>query len=65
VVGDHQRIETLLVGRNGPVTPSGICQVALDRAWVAGLPAMYALVTGWLVEGGNENELILAAGWKP
>ena len=58
------------VGRNGPMTPSGIYQVVLDRARAAGLPAMHphqlrhAFATSWLAEGGNENELMLVAGWK-
>ena len=58
------------VGRNGPMTPSGVYQVVHDRARAAGLPAMhphqlrYAFATSWLAEGGNENELMLVAGWK-
>ena len=60
----------LWVGRNGPMTPSGIYQVIRDRARAAGLPAMHphqlrhAFATSWLAEGGNENELMLVAGWK-
>lgn len=60
----------LWVGRNGPMTPSGIYQVVHDRARAAGLPAMrphqlrHAFATSWLAEGGNENELMLVAGWK-
>ena len=60
----------LWVGRNGPMTPSGIYQVVHDRARTAGLPAMHphqlrhAFATSWLAEGGNENELMLVAGWK-
>jgi len=56
------------VGPNGPMTPSGIYQVVHDRARAAGLPAMHphqlrhAFATSWLAEGGNENELMLAAG---
>jgi integrase/recombinase XerC len=58
------------VGRNGPMTPSGIYQIVHDRARAAGLPAMHpdqlrhAFATSWLAEGGNENELMLVAGWK-
>ena len=58
------------VGRNGPMTPSGVYQVVHDRARAAGLPAMHphqlrhAFATSWLAEGGNENELMLVAGWK-
>ena len=39
-------------------------------ARAAGLPAMHphqlrhAFATSWLAEGGNENELMLVAGWK-
>jgi integrase/recombinase XerC len=60
----------LWVGRNGPMTPSGVYQVVHDRARAAGLPAMHphqlrhAFATTWLAEGGNENELMLVAGWK-
>ena len=60
----------LWVGRNGPMTPSGIYQVVHDRARAAELPAMHphqlrhAFATSWLAEGGNENELMLMAGWK-
>jgi integrase len=60
----------LWVGRNGPMTPSGVYQVVHDRARAAGLPPMHphqlrhAFATSWLAEGGNENELMLVAGWK-
>jgi site-specific recombinase XerD len=60
----------LWVGRNGPMTPSGVYQVVHDRARAAGLPAIHphqlrhAFATSWLAEGGNENELMLVAGWK-
>jgi site-specific recombinase XerD len=60
----------LWIGRNGPMTPSGVYQVVHDRARAAGLPAMHphqlrhAFATSWLAEGGNENELMLMAGWK-
>jgi len=52
------------------MTQSGIYQVVHDRARAAGLPAMHphqlrhAFATSWLAEGGNENELMLVAGWK-
>jgi integrase/recombinase XerC len=60
----------LWIGRNGPMTPSGVYQVVHDRARTAGLPAIHphqlrhAFATSWLAEGGNENELMLVAGWK-
>jgi site-specific recombinase XerD len=63
-------VPNLWVGRNGPMTPSGVYQVVHDRARAAGLPAMHphqlrhAFATSWLAEGGNENELMLVAGWK-
>jgi integrase len=72
-VRDEHRLSYLphlLVGRNGPMTPSGIYQVVHDRARAAGLPAIHphqlrhAFATSWLAEGGNENELMLVAGWK-
>ena len=52
------------------MTPSGTYQIVHDRARAAGLPAMHphqlrhAFATSWLAEGGNENELMLLAGWK-
>ena len=60
----------LWAGRNGPMTPSGVYQVVHNRARAAGLAAMHpyqlrhAFATSWLAEGGNENELMLVAGWK-
>jgi site-specific recombinase XerD len=57
----------LWVGRNGPMTPSGVYQVVHDRARAAGLPAIHphqlrhAFATSWLAEGGNENELMLVS----
>jgi integrase/recombinase XerC len=60
----------LWIGRNGPMTPSGIYQVVHDRARAAGLPDLHphqlrhGFATSWLAEGGNENELMLVAGWK-
>jgi site-specific recombinase XerD len=68
----HQlaHLPQLWIDRNGPMTPSGVYQVVHDRARAAGLPAMpphqlrHAFATSWLAEGGNENELMLVAGWK-
>ena len=63
-------LPNLWIGRNGPMTPSGVYQVVHDRARAAGLPEMHphrlrhAFATSWLAEGGNENELMLVAGWK-
>src|ERR671910_3684973 len=60
----------LWVGRTGSMTPSGVYQGVHDRARAAGLPAMHphqlrhAFASSWLAEGGNENELMLVAGWK-
>jgi site-specific recombinase XerD len=72
-VRDEHRLSHLpylWVGRNGPMTPSGVYQVVHDRARAAGLSAIHphqlrhAFATSWLAEGGNENELMLVAGWK-
>jgi site-specific recombinase XerD len=63
-------LRNLWIGRNGHMTPSGVYQVVHDRARAAGLPQMHphqlrhAFATSWLAEGGNENELMLVAGWK-
>ena len=50
------------------MTPSGVYQVVHDRARAAGLPAMHPHqlrhFRHQLAEGGNENELMLVAGWK-
>jgi site-specific recombinase XerD len=70
VLGKGRRPRALPIGRNGPMTPSGVYQVVHDRARAAGLPAIHphqlrhAFATSWLAEGGNENELMLVAGWK-
>jgi site-specific recombinase XerD len=62
-VRDEHRLSHLphlWVGRNGPMTPSGIYQVVHDRARAAGLPAMHphqlrhAFATSWLAEGGSD-----------
>jgi site-specific recombinase XerD len=72
-VRDEHRLSHLphlWVGRNGPMTPSGVYQVVHDRARAAGLSGIHphqlrhAFATSWLAEGGNENELMLVAGWK-
>jgi len=50
--------------------PSGVYQVVHDRAGPLGcqryilISSGTPLPTSWLAEGGNENELMLVAGWK-
>jgi site-specific recombinase XerD len=69
---DHRyaHLPHLWLGQRGGMTPSGIYQVVHDRAREAGLPDMHphqlrhAFASSWLAEGGNENELMLVAGWK-
>jgi integrase len=60
----------LWLGQRGRLTPSGVYQVVHDRAHAAGIPPLHphqlrhAFASSWLAEGGNENELMLVAGWK-
>jgi site-specific recombinase XerD len=60
-------LPNLWVGRNGPMTPSGVYHVVHDRARAAGLPAMHphqlrrAFATSWLVEGGKTWSAVRAA----
>jgi integrase/recombinase XerC len=60
-------LPNLWVGRNGPMTPSGVYQVVHDRARAAGLPAMHphqlrhAFATSWLAEGGKKTSFC----WSP
>ena len=63
-------LPNLWVGRNGPLTPSGVYQVVHDRAGPRGfrlcIPTSSGTLSppaGWR-RGGNENELMLVAGWK-
>jgi site-specific recombinase XerD len=66
----YAHLPHLWLGLRGAMTPSGIYQVVHDRARAAGLPDMHphqlrhAFASSWLAEGGNENELMLVAGWK-
>lgn len=54
----------------GPLTPSGVYQVVRRRGREAGLPNLHPHQfrhTGahrWLVEGGNEGDLMQIMGWK-
>jgi integrase len=63
-------LPSLWLGQRGWVTPEGVYQVVHNRADAAGIPALHphhlrhAFAWSWLAEGGNENELMLTAGWK-
>jgi integrase len=47
-----------------------VYQVVRDRAQAVGIPPLHphqlrhAFASSWLAEDGNENELMLVAGWK-
>jgi site-specific recombinase XerD len=58
----------LWLGERGPMTPSGIYQVVVDRARQAGLTAKthqlrHTFCHLWLRAEGNESDLMQLAGW--
>lgn len=67
----HQatRTDAMWLGRNGPLTPSGIAQVMNRRADEAGIdhlnPHMFrhTFAHEWLAAGGQESDLMMLAGW--
>lgn len=60
----------LWLGRNGPMTESGVYQVVRDRAAEAGYAGVYThlwrhnFAHMWLASGGQESDLMRLAGWK-
>lgn len=63
-------LETLWLGRRGPVTDSGILQVVRKRGRQAGLEGLHPhqlrhqFAHQWLSEGGGEQDLMRLAGWR-
>jgi site-specific recombinase XerD len=63
------RREELWLGREGPMTSSGIYQVVRDRGREAGLelhPHLFrhTFAHNWLLDEGREGDLMQLAGWK-
>jgi site-specific recombinase XerD len=60
----------LWLGHEGPLTSSGVYQVARDRAKKAGIPRVYTYLFRhsfahyWLANEGQEGDLMRLAGWK-
>ena len=59
----------LWLGKHGPMTGSGIYQVAVDRAKQAGIKAYahlfrHTFADRWLSDDGSEGDLMALAGWK-
>jgi site-specific recombinase XerD len=60
----------LWLGRAGPVTPSGVYQILEDRATQAGIGRVHphqlrhSFAHSWLMNGGNEGDLMMLAGWR-
>lgn len=60
----------LWLGHGGPLTSSGLYQVARDRAKLAGIPGVHthlfrhAFAHYWLASDGQEQDLMRLAGWR-
>jgi len=59
----------LWLGQHGPMTPSGVYQVVVDRARQAGFKAYTHLFRHtfahlWQMAGGQEADLMRIAGWR-
>lgn len=58
------------LGRYGPMTDSGIFQVASDRARSVGIEGVFlhqfrhTFAHSYLADGGNEGDLCMLAGWR-
>jgi integrase len=63
-------VEALWLGTKGPLTPSGIRQIARRRAAEAGLEHLHphqfrhTFAHQWLAEGGAEGDLMRLTGWR-
>ena len=64
------RLDALWLGHAGAMTPSGIYQVARERAEAAGVPGVYPhlfrhkFASDWLEQGGQEGDLMELGRWK-
>jgi integrase len=63
-------LDELWLGTKGPLTPSGIRQIARRRATQAGLEHLHphqfrhTFAHQWLAEGGAEGDLMRLTGWR-
>jgi site-specific recombinase XerD len=63
------RSDAMWLGRNGPLTGSGIAQVLNRRAEEAGVDRIHphqfrhTFAHEWLAAGGQESDLMMLAGW--
>ena len=71
VRGSHRHAGTssMWLGRNGPLTSSGIAQILDRRAQQAGIDHLnphrfrHTFAHQWMAAGGQESDLMLIAGW--
>jgi site-specific recombinase XerD len=63
------KTDAMWLGRNGPMTPSGVAQILNRRAELAGVENLHphrfrhTFAHEWLAEGGQESDLMMLAGW--
>jgi site-specific recombinase XerD len=63
------KLPGLWLGMAGPMTPSGLYQIVVDRARQAGLPKLHphqfrhSFAHRYLASGGQEGDLMRLAGW--
>jgi site-specific recombinase XerD len=65
----HHDEPHLWLGLHGPMTPSGVYQVVVERAKQAGIKAYthlfrHSFADRWLSQGGQEGDLMQLAGWR-
>ena len=65
----HAALPNLWIGRNGPMSPSGVFQVVSERGASVGLrlhphQLRHSFAASWLAAGGTEGDLMRLAGWK-
>jgi len=64
------QLPQLWLGRQGPLSDSGVRQMLERRATAAGIPHVHphrfrhTFAHLWLAEGGQENDLMRLAGWR-
>lgn len=65
-----KELPNLWIGKYGPMTDSGIFQVASDRARSVGIEGVFlhqfrhTFAHSYLADGGNEGDLCMLAGWR-
>jgi site-specific recombinase XerD len=66
----HAEREVLWLGRRGPLTDDGLYEVVRRRTAEAGLGSVHprlfrhTFAHTWLVQGGQEQDLMVLAGWR-